>query len=83
MTTNNTNFVNKEYPGYGKTANTCILKMKAIDPNVCQLRLDFITFEIGQPNAEGVCEGDFMEVLDTKSTTPLKICGINTGQHSK
>ena len=54
--------------------------------DVCQLRLDFVKFELNNPPSSGDCStsGDYFTV--TQATGGRKrfgyICGTNTGQHS-
>ncbi|KAI9558871.1 hypothetical protein GHT06_015660 [Daphnia sinensis] len=47
---------------------------------ICQLRLDFLTFSIAQPNAETVCDVDNFRVIGATNKVPI-ICGENHGQH--
>ncbi|EFX82921.1 hypothetical protein DAPPUDRAFT_316207 [Daphnia pulex] len=47
---------------------------------VCQVRLNFIMFSIGQPDPESVCSTDTFEVLGASNRIPT-ICGDNEGQH--
>ncbi|XP_076376829.1 uncharacterized protein LOC117228270 [Megalopta genalis] len=58
----------------------CSVAVKKIDRQVSQLRIDFVHFNIGQPNARtGVCDGDIMEIRNGKSV--FQMCGWNSGQH--
>ncbi|KAI9559184.1 hypothetical protein GHT06_015973 [Daphnia sinensis] len=47
---------------------------------VCQVRLDFVLFEISQPDAETVCSNDYFDVAGATNVVPT-ICGFNNGQH--
>jgi len=78
---NITYFVNPHFPDLTRGMTSCSLKIKKIDPDIAQLRLDFIHFNVGQPNRRtGICEEDsfFMSGGNSKE---LKMCGINSGQH--
>jgi len=75
---NNTYFVNPGYTGTDTGTGACTLTVNRVNSNICQLRLDFIDFNIEQPDVDGNCNTDFLTVSD--STVPM-ICGSNTGQH--
>ncbi|XP_047498208.1 uncharacterized protein LOC125045134 [Penaeus chinensis] len=47
--------------------------------DVCQLRLDLKTAELAPPDAEGVCQDQFLQVEGVSGVSP-KICGTNSGQ---
>lgn len=49
---------------------------------ICQVRLDFITFSIAQPDKETACSVDTFHVGGAVNKVPV-ICGDNHGQHSK
>ncbi|XP_072751590.1 uncharacterized protein [Anoplolepis gracilipes] len=58
----------------------CTVVVRKIDTEVSQLRIDFVHFNIGQPNAmTGVCDGDVMII--NNSRTSFELCGWNSGQH--
>ncbi|XP_042869488.1 uncharacterized protein LOC122251538 isoform X2 [Penaeus japonicus] len=71
---NNTYFVN---PTDDTTLGACTLTVNRVNANICQLRLDFIFFELSQPDAIGQCSVDFFTVQGM----PTMICGSNTNQH--
>ena len=51
--------------------------------DVCQLRLDFLHFDLGPPDPySGQCNKDAFLVTGSAYSPPV-ICGKNTGQHSK
>ncbi|XP_018019031.1 uncharacterized protein LOC108675521 [Hyalella azteca] len=78
---NGTLFQNPEYPSVTTAAlAACRLKVSPVNNNICQIRLDLTDFSIGQPNAEGVCVTDFLQVTGGATNIPL-ICGENAGQH--
>ncbi|KAH0947526.1 hypothetical protein HN011_005771 [Eciton burchellii] len=58
----------------------CSVVIRKIDTEVSQLRIDFVHFNIGQPNAAtGVCDEDVM-TIDSGGTS-FELCGWNSGQH--
>ncbi|XP_053998286.1 uncharacterized protein LOC128886979 [Hylaeus anthracinus] len=58
----------------------CSVVVRKIDRQVSQLRIDFVHFNIGQPNARtGVCDEDIMEIRNGRSV--FQMCGWNSGQH--
>ncbi|CAH0564018.1 unnamed protein product [Brassicogethes aeneus] len=79
---NLTYFVNPDFPDLTHQMTSCSLIVKKIDPEIAQLRLDFIHFNLGQPNRKnGVCEEDIFLMTGGK-TKELKLCGLNSGQHA-
>ena len=78
---NNTYFISPNYPATDVGIGTCTLDIQYAK-NVCQIKLDFKDFSLAQPDVDGVCASQSFEVLNSLSTVP-KICGENTGQHSK
>nr|XP_012228682.1 PREDICTED: uncharacterized protein LOC105675831 [Linepithema humile] len=58
----------------------CSVVVRKIDTEVSQLRIDFVHFNIGQPNAiTGTCDEDVMVI--NNSRTSFELCGWNSGQH--
>ncbi|XP_029162818.1 uncharacterized protein LOC114934308 [Nylanderia fulva] len=58
----------------------CTVVVRKIDTEVSQLRIDFVHFNIGQPNAmTGVCEEDVMVINNGRRS--IELCGWNSGQH--
>lgn len=49
---------------------------------VLDLRLEFDSFNIAQPSANGVCNNDQFIVSGSTTAVPI-ICGVNTGSQSK
>ncbi|KAK4874960.1 hypothetical protein RN001_014320 [Aquatica leii] len=79
---NITYFVNPDFPDLSTGMSTCSLTVKKIDPEIAQLRLDFIHFNLGQPNRRtGVCDDDIF-ILSGGVSRDLKLCGLNSGQHA-
>ncbi|XP_047357486.1 uncharacterized protein LOC124952126 [Vespa velutina] len=59
----------------------CSVVVRKIDRQVSQLRIDFIHFNIGQPNRRtGICDEDIMEIRNGNRSS-LRLCGWNSGQH--
>jgi len=80
---NCTYFVNPNFPsGCSADAGKCSFTVWPCGDGICQLRLDFIEFNIAPPDANGNCNNDFFLVSGAASNVP-KICGLNTGEHGK
>lgn len=80
MSENNTYFINDGFPNSFIGGSVCTLTVtKDPDANICQIRVDLLTFILAQPNGEGVCATDSLMVAGG-SRVP-SICGENTGQH--
>ncbi|XP_047501788.1 uncharacterized protein LOC125047557 [Penaeus chinensis] len=77
---NNTYFVNPGYTGSDTGTGACMLTVNRVNNNICQVRLDFLDFELEQPDVDGNCNVDFLTVTGGTSTVP-RVCGSNTGQH--
>ncbi|GLV34912.1 uncharacterized protein CBL_09392 [Carabus blaptoides fortunei] len=78
---NITYFVNPDFPSLSRDMKKCTLKVKKIDPEISQFRLDFLHFHLGQPNRRtGVCDDDIF-VMSGGNTRELRLCGLNSGQH--
>lgn len=85
MTLNNTYWSS---PSSLASSSTCALTVR-LDPTlleqkkhpICQVRLDFEMFSIGQPNSQTVCSTDTFTVGGTSNKVPT-ICGDNGDQHS-
>ncbi|KAF0303663.1 hypothetical protein FJT64_024384 [Amphibalanus amphitrite] len=77
---NNTYFVNENYPGSFDSTGSCQLTVQKLSNNICQLRLDFDSFVIAQPEPNNhLCQNDQFTV---SGAAPVPtICGINTGNH--
>lgn len=54
--------------------------MRRADPDICQLRIDFLDFTLAPPSGDGFCNTDYMAISGGASRVP-RICGQNTGQH--
>lgn len=76
---NNTYFVSPNFPSPA-TGSTCTVTIPKCNVDICQLRIDFLTFNLAQPNAAGVCNTDAFYVIGGGSNVPV-LCGENSGQH--
>ena len=77
---NNTYFSSSSY------ASPCVLKVCKLSANICQLRLDFDTFVIAQPESSTTpiatnCIDARFSTTSQGATMPV-LCGTNTGKHS-
>ncbi|XP_047522014.1 uncharacterized protein LOC125060930 isoform X2 [Pieris napi] len=74
-------FTNREFPLPTLDRLSCTITLEKAWPEVKQLRLDFLTFELLPPNS-GNCEQDQFIITgqDVNNVLPI-LCGINTGQH--
>ncbi|XP_018019030.1 uncharacterized protein LOC108675520, partial [Hyalella azteca] len=78
---NGTLFQNPEYPSATTTApGSCKLTVVPVNENICQIRLDLMEFTLAQPDENGVCADDFLQVTGGTTTIPA-ICGQNNLQH--
>ena len=57
-----------------------VLLLKFI--GICQIRLDFDTFDIADPATTGACNTDYFDAVGGTGSNPPRICGSSTGQHS-
>ncbi|CAG2106678.1 unnamed protein product [Medioppia subpectinata] len=74
-------FKNPGYPRFDTGANICTMTLQIRDPDVCQVRLDFIDFDLDQPTL-GDCLGDKFRVSSSGGTGQIPmLCGRNTNQH--
>ncbi|XP_058463037.1 uncharacterized protein LOC131437598 [Malaya genurostris] len=77
---NVTYFQNSGYPRPYNGGGSCAITVVPPDATICQLRVDFTTFSVAQPNGEGVCTIDNVQISGGSSSVPV-ICGDNNGQH--
>lgn len=59
---------------------SCSFTVIPPDNTVCQLRIDFSAFSLSQPDADGACVVDNIQISGASSRVPT-ICGDNNGQH--
>ncbi|KAF7995730.1 hypothetical protein HCN44_006837 [Aphidius gifuensis] len=77
---NLTYVTNPDFPNLIDQPMNCSVVVKKIEPQVSQLRIDFLHFNIGQPNRKtGVCDEDMLEI--TSGDRTFQLCGWNSGQH--
>lgn len=77
-------FKNPSFPSADSEEKFCDLTVEMNDPNVCQLRLDFLDFQLDPPS-QGACREDYLEISATgmpPNTVP-RLCGLNRNQHCK
>lgn len=60
--------------------SSCTLTIQKCNPDICQVRIDFLSFSLAQPNDDGVCTTDAFYVIGGASNVPV-LCGENSGQH--
>ncbi|XP_018015875.2 uncharacterized protein LOC108672679 [Hyalella azteca] len=78
---NETSFQNPGYPSATSIpTDACRHKVYPVNDYICQIRLDLKDFILAQPDWDGVCATDFMQVSGAMTKIP-QICGINSGQH--
>ncbi|KAK5640484.1 hypothetical protein RI129_011295 [Pyrocoelia pectoralis] len=77
---NNTYFQNPSFPNIFTGANTCSLTVQRCSEDICQIRIDFLSFSLAQPNGDGVCANDAL-IISGGAANLGRICGDNTGQH--
>lgn len=74
--------MNPSYPSTDTSSAYCAFTTEIPDPDVCQIRLDFLEFNVDQPT-DGLCLGDKLTVtaagLNARSIPVL--CGNNKDQH--
>jgi len=76
---------NAAFPGAIRTPNLNCLFNIAATSNLCQIRLDFTTVDIGQPSvavgSRGLCNGDSITVTSPAGYFITPLCGILSGTH--
>ncbi|VEN43794.1 unnamed protein product [Callosobruchus maculatus] len=78
---NITYFINPHFPDLDTQKLACPLTVHKMDDEIAQLRLEFIHFNLGQPNRKtGECQEDIF-LMTAENASTLKICGYNSGQH--
>jgi hypothetical protein len=77
---NNTYFISPDFPSPYTGGSTCTVTIQRCNPDICQIRIDFLTFSLAQPDATGNCVNDAFYVIGGASNVPV-LCGENSGQH--
>jgi len=78
---------NPGYPSAFDGTSPCAFTVNRMQTEICQIRLDFTSMELGNPNAaSGQCNGDNLVIAAGATnligpSTPPTLCGTNTGQH--
>ena len=68
---------------HGHTSRARFTVYRDPSARICQLRLDFDTFRLAQPdNVSGQCTTDAFSVSGVVNAVPV-ICGENSGSHSE
>ncbi|KAG1680224.1 hypothetical protein GQR58_012519 [Nymphon striatum] len=75
-------FTNPSSPSKDTAADYCDLTIEVTSPDVCQIKVDFMTFDIDPP-AAGVCSRDRFQILGAGAANLGigSLCGVNTDQH--
>lgn len=75
-------FFNPEYPSTYDGGGKCTLYSEAYHKEICQLRIDFLSFSLAPPNGDGYCRIDALTITGlAKGTQIPQLCGENSGQH--
>lgn len=79
--TNGTYFRSPNSPATYNDARACTASIPRVPPGVCQIRLDFVSFNLKPPTG-GECDVDKL-IIDGQAQNNLipGICGNNHGQH--
>jgi len=62
-------------------ATNCVYNVKPCNNNICQMRLEFLQFEVSGKAATGACGTNTMAVNGGTARDISGICGTLTGQH--
>ncbi|KAG8172022.1 hypothetical protein JTE90_023468 [Oedothorax gibbosus] len=69
------------FPAPYEDEGTCKVRVSKKSEAICQIRLDFLTFDLARP-VEGNCSQDMQLVTGQNENNLIpKICGLNDGQH--
>ncbi|XP_055620810.1 uncharacterized protein LOC129765032 [Toxorhynchites rutilus septentrionalis] len=77
---NSTYFSNFGYPSAVNEGGTCTFTIYPCSSSVCQLRIDFRSLSLAQPDGDGFCLTDVLTITGGSSNVQ-PICGENSGQH--
>uniref|UniRef100_A0A1B0G9K9 CUB domain-containing protein n=1 Tax=Glossina morsitans morsitans TaxID=37546 RepID=A0A1B0G9K9_GLOMM len=82
ITNNMTYLTSPNFPSFmTENFTDCNLRVRLLNNDISQLRIDFYHFTLGQPNRRsGVCDGDVFQVSGGPGGT-FSLCGQNSGQH--
>ena len=78
---NGTFFRNPNSPATYNDARACSVSIPRVPPGVCQVRLDFVSFNL-KPPTSGECDVDKL-IIDGQAQNNVvpPLCGLNNGQH--
>lgn len=74
------NLINPNYPESYNGGVSCRYFIERPSRRFCQIRIDFLTFTLSQPDGDGICSTDVFTVEGVSTDFP-RICGQNQGQH--
>ncbi|XP_017777973.1 PREDICTED: uncharacterized protein LOC108563729, partial [Nicrophorus vespilloides] len=77
---NNTYFVNHNFPNTVTGPSACAYTIQRCSPDICQIRIDFLNLNLAQPDGNGVCNVDVLNIVGGATNVP-QICGQNSGHH--
>ncbi|XP_018563924.1 uncharacterized protein LOC108905523 [Anoplophora glabripennis] len=77
---NNTYFVSPGFPTAYTNTSICTFTISRCNSDICQVRIDFLSFNLAQPNDNGSCVTDALIITGGASNVPV-LCGENSGQH--
>ncbi|XP_033610133.1 uncharacterized protein LOC111871409 [Cryptotermes secundus] len=77
---NCTYFTNPNFPGAYTGSGRCNIAVYKCNSNICQLRIDLLDFSVSEPDANGFCINDYLEIAGGATSVP-RICGENTNEH--
>ncbi|XP_019878189.2 uncharacterized protein LOC109606059 [Aethina tumida] len=77
---NNTYFTNAGFPNPISSGGRCTMTIIKCNQDICQVRIDFLSLTLSQPNPTGVCSTDALQITGGAGPVPI-ICGENSGQH--
>jgi hypothetical protein len=77
-------FVNDDFPKPTNNTGLCEAVIFKKNPNICQLRISFESFNISGP-VNGECKDNdtFIVSGHDRNLEIPQLCGVNTGHHSK
>lgn len=80
MTQNTSYITNPGYTSAYTTAGSCIFSVTPLSTDICQLRLDFVAFDLAEDTSTGACTDSFAVSVGSGRTYHV-LCGTATGQH--
>ena len=80
ITENRTYITNPGYPSAYTTTGSCSFTVTPLGANICQLRLDFDSFDLAESSTTGACTDSFEVTVGSSRVYPV-LCGTLTGHH--